>query len=176
MEDLSFNGEPVTHGHKVAIGTLIATAFTEIFFADPKGPPAVPKNYRPPGKDEQKAEVFEAVKNSKGRDLIADTSMAKLMDEKKTETVNQAFRDSWKEIRDQVLEKLLPYEKLRELFSRAQCPLQSEAIGLKRSDAIATLHRAQMIRNKYCVFFFFLYMGNFVDILQKIDDSYLYFR
>jgi glycerol dehydrogenase-like iron-containing ADH family enzyme len=176
MEDLSFNGEPVTHGHKVAIGTLIATAFTEIFFANPKGPPDVPKDYRRPGRDERKAEVLATFKNNKGRDLIADTSMAKLMDEKKAETVNQAFRDSWKEIRDQVLEKLLPYEKLRELFSVAQCPLQSEAIGLKRSDAIATLHRAQMIRNKYCVFDLAWDMGNFTDVLQKIEDSNLYLR
>ncbi|MDR0999141.1 MAG: iron-containing alcohol dehydrogenase, partial [Treponema sp.] len=31
MDDLLVNGVPVTHGHKVAIGTLAATAFTEIF-------------------------------------------------------------------------------------------------------------------------------------------------
>jgi hypothetical protein len=46
MEDLSMNGVPVTHGHKVTIGTLAATAFTEIFFADPKGPPPAYKDFR----------------------------------------------------------------------------------------------------------------------------------
>jgi glycerol-1-phosphate dehydrogenase [NAD(P)+] len=174
MEDLSFNGEPVTHGHKVTIGTLAATAFTEIFFADPNGPPMPEKTYRRPGREERREEVSAAFSGSRARGKIIEASMEKFMDEKKADYINQAFRDSWKEIRDQVLEKLLPYGELRGLLSGALCPLKGEEIGLSRAEVIATARRAHMMRNKYCVLDIAWDMGVFEQILKKMEESETY--
>ncbi|MDR1804297.1 MAG: sn-glycerol-1-phosphate dehydrogenase [Treponema sp.] len=176
MEDLSVNGAPVTHGHKVAIGTLAATAFTETFFANPKGPPERAKAYRRPGREERKAEVSEAFNGSQARDSIVDTSMAKFMDEKTVAIINQAFRDSWKEIRDSVLERLLPYGELKALLAGEECPVRPETIGLSRGEVIATARRAQMIRNKYNILDLSWDIGTFEVVLDTIDKSgtYLY--
>ena len=176
MEDLSYNGVPVTHGHKVTIGTLAATAFTEIFFADPKGPPARASAYRRPSRDDRKEEVSRAFKASQSRDKIVATALEKMMDEKKAEIINQAFRDTWKEIRDRVLEKLLPYGELKVLLSRAECPLRPEAVGLSRAETISTARRAQMIRNRYGILDLSWDMGNFEKILDIIDKSDIYLR
>ena len=176
MEDLSFNGVPVTHGHKVTIGTLAATAFTEIFFADPKGPPAPAKTYRRPSRDERKAEVSAAFKDSRAHDMIIAAAMEKMMDEKTTETINQAFRDTWKEIREKVLERLIPYRELKALLARAGGPIVPEAVGLKRNEVIATSRRAQMIRNRYIVLDLSWGMGNFEQVLEKMEASEIYLK
>jgi glycerol-1-phosphate dehydrogenase [NAD(P)+] len=176
MEDLCFNGVPVTHGHKVTIGTLAAAAFTEIFFEDPEGPPVPPKGYRRPGRDERKAEVSAVFKSSRAHDKIIEAAMAKLMDEKTAEIINQAFRDSWKDIRGRVLEKLLPYGELKNLLSRAECPLRPEDIGISRTEAITTARRAQMIRNKYSIVDLAWDMGVYETILERIGKSDIYLR
>ena len=176
MEDLSVNGVPVTHGHKVSIGTLAATAFTEIFFASPSGPPERPEAYRRPGREERRAQVSAVFKGSQAHDGIVATSMEKFMDGKIVGTINQSFRDSWKEIRDSVLERLLPYGELKALLAKGECPVRPEEIGLSRSDVIATARRAQMIRNKYNVLDLAWDMGTFETVLDTMDRSGLYLR
>ena len=174
METLSVNGVPVTHGHKVTIGTLAATAFTEIFFKDPKGPPAVSKDFVLPGIEERKAEVSNAFKGSRAHDKIIEASMAKLPDEKTLKLTNEGFRDTWKNIRDRVLEKLLPYKELKDLLYRAGCPITPKEIGISRDYVIATARRAQMIRNKYCILDLSWNMGNFESILSDMEKSGIY--
>ncbi|MCL2093106.1 MAG: sn-glycerol-1-phosphate dehydrogenase [Treponema sp.] len=176
MEDLRFKGAPVTHGFKVSIGTLAATAFTEIFFADPKGPPPQDPSYRRPSRDERRAQVSAAFKGSRAHDKIIEASMDKMMDEPLVETINEAFRDSWTAIRDRVMDLLIPYGELKDILGRALCPLVPEAIGLSRSQAIADCRRGQMIRNKYSIVDLAWDMGNFEGILKNIEDSNLYLR
>jgi glycerol-1-phosphate dehydrogenase [NAD(P)+] len=176
MEDLSLNGVPVTHGHKVSIGTLAATAFTELFFADPKGPPQAPRGFQRPSPAERKEEVSAAFKGSRAHDGIVAMALEKLMDNKTAETINAAFRDSWKDIRERVLAKLLPYGELRALMEKALCPLRPETINLKRTEAIATARRAQMMRNKYGILDLAWDMGVLEDILARIESSDVYLR
>ena len=176
MEDLSFNGVPVTHGHKVAIGTLAATAFTELFFADPKGPPEVPKGFTRPTKAERKAATEAAFKGSRACSRLAETAVNKMMDDKTVDAINQTFRDSWKEMRGRILERLLPYSELKRLMVRADCPNQPETIGLTLNDVIITARKAQMMRNKYTILDLAFDMGNFEGILAKIEASDIYLR
>jgi glycerol-1-phosphate dehydrogenase [NAD(P)+] len=176
MEDLSLNGVPVTHGHKVTIGTLASTAFTELFFADPDGPPPAPKGFKRPGAEQRRAEVSSAFKGNRAHDGVVTTALEKLMDEAGAEKVNEAIQDSWKLLREKVLERLVPYAELKDLLGKAGCPLVPEAIGLKRADAIATARKAQMMRNKYAVIDLAWDMGCFEGILAKIEASPVYLR
>jgi glycerol-1-phosphate dehydrogenase [NAD(P)+] len=176
MEDLSLNGVPITHGHKVAIGTLAATAFTELFFASPDGPPPVPGGYKRPGPEEREAEVNAAFKGSRAREGVVKTAREKLMDNKTAAAVNADIRDSWKEIRGAVLEKLLPYGELKALMAEAGCPVKPEVINLTRSAAVATARRAQMMRNKYCVLDLAWDMGVFEPILSRMESSNIYLK
>jgi glycerol-1-phosphate dehydrogenase [NAD(P)+] len=176
MDDLSKDGVPVTHGHKVTIGTLAATAFTEIFFADPNGPPAPPKDFKRPVPSQRMLEVSAAFKGSRAHDPVVKTAMEKMLDDKTADKVDQAFRDNWKDIRSRVLERLLPYGELKALLGKADCPLQPETINLSRPDAIATARRAQMMRNKYGILDLSWNMGNFEQVLARLEESAVYLR
>jgi glycerol-1-phosphate dehydrogenase [NAD(P)+] len=176
MEDLSLNGVPITHGHKVAIGTLAATAFTELFFAGPDGPPPVPGGYKRPTPEEREAEVNAAFKGVRAREGVVRTAREKLMDNKTAAAINAGMRDSWKEIRTSVLEKLLPYGELKALMAEAGCPVKPELINLTRNAAIATARRAQMMRNKYCVLDLAWDMGVFEPVLSRMESSNIYLK
>ncbi|GHV38279.1 hypothetical protein AGMMS49546_08410 [Spirochaetia bacterium] len=176
MEDLSKDGVPVTHGHKVTIGTLAATAFVEIFFADPKGPPAPPKGFQRPTPSQRMLEVSGVFKGSRAHDPVVKAALEKLLDHKAADRINQAFRDNWQDIRSRVLDRLLPYAELKSLLGSAGCPLQPEEINLSRRDAIATARRAQMIRNKYSILDLAWDMGVLEGVLGKMEESAVYLR
>jgi glycerol-1-phosphate dehydrogenase [NAD(P)+] len=176
MEDLSMNGVPVTHGHKVTIGTLAATAFTEIFFADSSAPPSPPALWKRPSRDERRAIVSSAFKGSRGHDGMVKVALEKMVDDKTEKLINEKFRDEWKNIRAKVLNQILPYGELKALLSDAGCPLVPETINLKRGDAIATARRAQMMRNKYTVLDLAWDLGVFETILAKLEESDVYLR
>jgi glycerol-1-phosphate dehydrogenase [NAD(P)+] len=176
MDDLSVDGIPVTHGHKVAIGTLAATAYYEIFFADPSGPPSPPAGYVRPSPSQRMVTVSSAFKGSRGHDLVVKTALEKYMDDAAVKRIGEAARDNYKTLRERVLARLLPYGKLKELLGRALCPLKPEIIGLSRSQAIATARRAQMMRNKYCLLDLSWDLGVMEPILARMEESEEYLR
>jgi glycerol-1-phosphate dehydrogenase [NAD(P)+] len=180
METLSSGGATpaathiAPHGHKVAIGTLAATAFTEIFFKSETAP--TPSSlYKRPTLSERRAEVERAFAGSPAHDKIVEAAVAKFMDDRKVALINEAFRDTWKETRRRVLERLLPYAELRGLLEKAGCPVRPEEIGFSRNGTIGTALVAQMIRNKYSILDLAWDMGNLTDVLKEMElGNYLY--
>jgi glycerol-1-phosphate dehydrogenase [NAD(P)+] len=149
MADLSVGGIPVTHGHKVAIGTLIATAVTEKIFASSEPPKA--------GRTaeatfaEREARVRAAFGGAGVADDAVETSRAKFLPPAARERLRESVAGEWRTLRDRVRERLVPCAELSEQFRRARCPRTAEEIGLGRAQAIATGLKAQMIRNRYTV-------------------------
>jgi glycerol-1-phosphate dehydrogenase [NAD(P)+] len=179
MDDLSQDGVPVTHGHKVSIGTLTATAYYEIFFADPSAPPSPSRasgDYPRPGPSRRMVEVSSAFRGSRSHDLVVKTALEKYMDDTVVERIQEAVTDNYKELRDRVLTRLIPYKKLKEMLGKALCPLKPESIGLSRNQAIATARRAQMMRNKYCILDLSWDLGLMETILSRMEDSEQYLR
>jgi glycerol-1-phosphate dehydrogenase [NAD(P)+] len=173
MEDLSVDGNPVTHGHKVAMGTLAAGAFTEVLFAQAAPPPPTPR-WKLPSRAEREAAVraaftTPAIKGTKPAEAAVKTALEKLADEKKAAILADRLRDNWKEIRDKVLERLPPYGELKKLMAGGGCPVLPAAINLSREDVIATARRAQMIRNRYTVVDLAWDLGVFEDVLAKVE-------
>jgi glycerol-1-phosphate dehydrogenase [NAD(P)+] len=185
MEDLSVEGIPVTHGHKVAMGTLAATAFTELVFAGAEAPRPDPSRRRP-GRAEREAEVRRAFSHispggPNGEDspllrAVLKTAMEKLLDDAAAERLAEGLRDTWKTLRERVLEQLLPYGKLVELLGDGGCPPSPAAINLGRADVLAAARRAQMIRNRYTVLDLAWDLGIFEKVLARFEESGSYLR
>ncbi|MDR3145914.1 MAG: sn-glycerol-1-phosphate dehydrogenase [Treponema sp.] len=187
MENLSAGGLPVTHGHKVAMGTLAATAFTELVFADAEPPRPAPA-WRRPAPMERETDVRLAfghihpagagsgTGDTPLQRAVIKTALEKLTDDRAAESLAEGLRDTWKTLREAVLERLLPYEKLAELFKRGGCPLSPGVINLSRTEVIATARRAQMIRNRYTVLDLAWDLGIFETVLAKLEESPRYLR
>jgi glycerol-1-phosphate dehydrogenase [NAD(P)+] len=176
MEDLSVDGVPVTHGHKVAVGTLAAAACYEIFFADPSGPPTPPAGYVRPGLEERLLGVSSAFQGSRSRAPVLKTAWEKYPDGALVKRLEEVLWDGYGELRDRILGRLPPYGKLKEMLGKALCPLRPESIGLSRGQVIATAQRAQMIRTKYCLLDLAWDLGVMETILARLEDSETYLR
>jgi glycerol-1-phosphate dehydrogenase [NAD(P)+] len=176
MEDLSVDGVPVTHGHKAGLGTLACTAFLEILFADPAGPPPPPAAFRRKSLEERIAEVSAAFAGSPALDGVLKTSVEKFPDGKTLDRLGEGIRDSWKELRGQVLEQIMPYGELKALFTKARCPTRPGEIKLSRSAVIACARRAQMIRNRYIALDLAWDLGCLETVLARMEaaEEYLY--
>ena len=175
MEGLSLGGIPVTHGHKVAMGTLAVTAFTEELFADPDPPPPPPPPYRRLSHDERMAEVGKTFEGSPALDSILASAAEKLGSDAVRGKTEEGFRDTWKELRVKVLERIMPYSKLREMFVKAGCPVLPKEVGLSRKALIACTHRAQMIRCRYNSLDLAWDLGCFETVLARLGNSAKYF-
>jgi glycerol-1-phosphate dehydrogenase [NAD(P)+] len=184
MEDLSQDGVPVTHGHKVALGTLAATAFTELLFAGPQ-PPLPSPGWRRPGVPAREAEVRRILETpgfgrpgiaKAAREAALDTAREKLGDPEKAAALAEGLRDTWGILRERVLAQLCPYEELKALLIQGGCPVLPEMVNLTRSGVIATARRAQMIRNRYTVLDLAWDLGVFETILSRMEESPVYLR
>jgi glycerol-1-phosphate dehydrogenase [NAD(P)+] len=171
MEDLSVDGVPVTHGHKVGIGTLASIAFLETLFASPSGPPPPPAAFRRPGLQERSAEISAAFAGSPALDGVVKTGREKFPDEKTLARINEGIRDCWKALRDRVLEQIMPYAGLKALFEKARCPVRPSEINLSRTGVIACARRAQMIRNRYIALDLAWDLGCFETVLARMEAS-----
>ena len=174
MDDLSINGRAVTHGHKVAIGSLACLAFLEILFADPDGPP--PAAFHLPAREERAGEIKAAFAGSPALESALRTGLEKLPDGQTLKKTREGFYDTWKTLRGKVMEQILPYDALKEMLKKAQCPVLPAEVNLKRAELIASARRAQMIRVRYNSLDLAWELGCFETVLAKMEasDRYLW--
>ncbi|MDR0599594.1 MAG: iron-containing alcohol dehydrogenase [Treponema sp.] len=179
MENLSHRGVPVTHGHKVALGTLAALAFTERCFAEKPGPPR--RRERRPSRAEREAAVREAFAGlGAGGAVPAVEGILKTAGEKFSDDpagvrrLQEGILDRWEEIRRAVFERLPPYGELRALLAEARCPVTPAEIGLTRGEVIAAARKAQMIRCRFTVLDLAFEAGIFEDVLRRVEEDKRY--
>lgn len=172
MEDLSVNGHPVTHGHKVAIGTLAAAAFTECLFAE-KPPANKPRQ----SWAEREAAIRKTFSGLGAAETIVKTAQDKFIeDEKKVKQLREGILDRWDAIKEEVFKKLPPWKELFSLLKEAGCPLRPAESNLTREKIIATAKSAQMIRKRWTVLDTAYELGMMDDVVRRMEASELYFR
>jgi glycerol-1-phosphate dehydrogenase [NAD(P)+] len=176
MDNLSHNGMPVTHGHKVAIGTLAATAFLEILFSGADGPPPPPASFKRLSLEACLAETAAAFANSPALDSAVKTSAEKYHDAAAAADITSGIHDTWKELRKNTLEQIMPYAELRSMLAKARCPVLPAEINLSREAVIACAYRARMIRNRYICLDLAWDLGCFDTVLTKMEKSEFYLR
>jgi len=175
MDDLCIDGNPVTHGHKVAMGSLACAAFLEILFADPKGPPSQVTSFRRCTAEERIAEIKSAFAGHPGLESVLQTGLEKLPDAQTIKRTREGFCDTWKTLRDKVFEQILPYAEFKEILTKAKCPVLPAEVNLKRHELIACSSRAQMIRVRYNALDMAWDLGCFKTVLSKMETSDKYF-
>jgi glycerol-1-phosphate dehydrogenase [NAD(P)+] len=168
MENLCVAGVPVTHGHKVAMGTLAGAAFTECLF---KEKPTLLKTV--PSWPEQEAlinKIFAELKNI--LPSVVETSKEKFIDNaEKLFKLREGILDNWETLKKDVFEKLPPYKELRSQLFEAGCPVIPEAINLTRDRVISAAKKAQMIRKRFTVLDMAFNLGVFDTILKKMETG-----
>jgi glycerol-1-phosphate dehydrogenase [NAD(P)+] len=172
MENLTMNGRPVTHGHKVAMGLLAAAAFTECLFREKPSPSGSRQSW--PERESSTRAAFAGLE-------AAVPSVLKTVREKfiekgseKAALLEEGLIDIWDDMKEAVSRQLPPYAELYDLLKKAGCPVKPAEIGLSKTRVIAAARSSQMIRVRFTVLDLAYETGVFEDVLKRMEEADYY--
>ena len=159
---------PLSHGHKVALGTLAMSAFYERFLARDLAAldiDAAVARWAP-------WDVVEADIRSRFSGALADHAV----NETKVKYVDGAgLRDrlqrvvsSWNSLRPRISAQLVPARRLQEMLRAAGAPAIPADIGLTAEDVRATFPRAMYYRSRYTVLDLAREAGWFDEVVDEV--------
>lgn len=151
MENLTFEGIPVSHGFKVGIGTLASTALMEWLFNGHDAAWAR-ANARPPRTEqERRAEVDSLLSRGCYGAKTGEIAMAKFLTGEALIERRELIFSHWDALAARTAECLIPFDKLKTMFRVASCPVAPSEIGLGAEQFRHGILAAQLIRNRYTV-------------------------
>lgn len=155
MEHLEHEGRHVSHGFKVAIGTLATTALYEMLFALSQEEVAAAGEAaleRRPTWQQREREVRAAFAGEPYLDAVIATARTKFVANADDARERLEFlAERWPDLVAAVRQRLWDYGRLRDAFLAAGVPTRPEEIGLTRARVARTVAKAQMIRTRYTV-------------------------
>ena len=147
MEGLQYQGEDVSHGFKVGIGTLASSALQHFICNTP-----LEKARALAGKPETREEYEKRVdfllrKGCYGN--AKEVAMSKFLPPEKLLERREKIYENWEKIGSRMKEQLFTVDGFKELLAKAGCPTEFEKIGLSREQYLHGVLTAQLIRNRY---------------------------
>ncbi|WP_040161442.1 sn-glycerol-1-phosphate dehydrogenase [Nigerium massiliense] len=159
---------PLSHGFKVAIGTLAMTAFYEAFLR----------------RDLSRVDLDAVVDRWPSWEQVAADINATMtgpliqkgLNETKEKYVDAAglrvrlgrLRDAWSDIRPRLDQQLMPARELQRMLGEAGAPTRPEDIGLTADDVRQTFPRAMYYRSRYTVLDVARELGWFDEIVTEM--------
>ena len=151
MENLIFNGVPVSHGFKVGIGTLASTALMEWLF-DGHDSAWARANARPPrSEQERRAEVDALLSRGCYGAKTGEIAMAKFLVGEALAERRELIFAHWDALAKRTAACLIPFDTLKTMFRAASCPVAPAEIGLDAEQFRHGILAAQLIRNRYTI-------------------------
>ena len=151
MENLEFNGVPVSHGFKVGIGTLASIALMEWLFNGHDASWAR-ANARPPRSvEERRAEVNALLSRGCYGAKTWEIAMAKFLTGDALTERRELIFSHWDALAGRVAACLIPFDTLKAMFRAASCPVAPAEIGLDADQFRHGILAAQLIRNRYTI-------------------------
>jgi glycerol-1-phosphate dehydrogenase [NAD(P)+] len=169
MRGLEHDGEVVSHGKKVGLGTIVSTSLYERLLAYPVAELDIDRAVAAwPSWPEMEAMI--------PRTLDHAALVAKALDECRAKHVTPdqlrdrltLLRDRWPDLAPRLRDQLLPIDELRHLLARAHCPTRPEEIGLDVAQLRESYFAAGQIRRRYTVFDVVLEAGLLEPFVSEI--------
>ena len=146
------DGQSVSHGFQVSIGTLGSTALMEIVFARDIRQldiEAVCQQWK--SWEEREAEIRQAFQGTPIIDRVIAECQAKYIPVEQLRKRLEQFAAGWETMGQKVTEQNIPYQQLKAMLQAADCPVRPEQINLTKERLRETYKLAQMIRNRYTI-------------------------
>jgi glycerol-1-phosphate dehydrogenase [NAD(P)+] len=151
MEGRCFNGKHVSHGFKVAIGTLVSTAMLEFLLENDIeniDPAACAAAW--PSKEEQAAKIREMFA---GRPHHMERALAqsaeKYLPPSGIEKELTLLRDQWPDLKEKIRSQIFTYSEVKERLRLAGAPYEPEMIGISRARLKETFLLIPYMRSRY---------------------------
>ena len=154
MQGLNHAGQPVSHGFKVALGTLASTLLYEDLLA---GEPGMPLDERSieaavaawPSLADQEDEVRRTQPTAHMISRALEEVRAKYACPEEIARRLHTLAGIWPALSERLRNQLIPVQELRRLLATAGCPITPEEIGLTRAQLQTGYVAARQIRRRY---------------------------
>lgn len=152
MENHLNNGEHISHGFQVSIGTIAISAFYEVILQTPLDQIDVENSCSlwpsPQNSDEQALKIFEGTDFP---EIGLQETRAKYSDSEKVREQLNLLKNNWADIQNKLSNQLVPYRKAKRRLQLVGAPTEPEQIGISRERLRDTFIRAQFIRRRFTV-------------------------
>lgn len=159
---------PLSHGFKVAIGTLAMCAFYERFLARDLTSldiDAAVARWAP--WDEVEADIRSRFSGALADNAVKETR-AKYVDNNGLRDRLQTYVTNWEALKPRVTAQLTPARELQAMLLAAGAPATPEDIGLTAADVRATFPRAMYYRSRYTVLDLAREAGWFEELVDEV--------
>ncbi len=165
MEHLSKDGKVVSHGYKVAVGTLAVTyLYEQLLSLD------LDRLYGNPCQswEERKAAVEAFFPNEEIQKQILVIAKQKFLIGEELTNRRKLLVSLLPRLKQRIREQLPSYADLREAMAKVGCPLTPQQINSSLSGLEHAVTGAQMIRNRYTILDFYYELGLFDVALASL--------
>lgn len=150
MEGLKYQGEEVSHGFKVGIGTMISTLLFE-YVINHDFESLRPRMKQPLTREERKKEAEALLANGCYGTAPLETALKKYLTPEETLERRALIGSKWKELQADLKKQIYPFEELRAMLKKANAPTAPSEIGLSREQFFHAIPTAQLIRIRYTI-------------------------
>ena len=150
MENLTFNGDSVSHGFKVSVGTVASTALYEALFsltekeARRHAEPGLPRAAR---EAEIDALLIRGCYGAEAKEI----ALSKFLEGEKLAERRELIYRNWDALKERTQKQLYPLAELKAMLKAAHCPASPAEIGLESGQYVHGVAAAQLIRKRYTI-------------------------
>jgi glycerol-1-phosphate dehydrogenase [NAD(P)+] len=166
MEHLSKDRLPVSHGFKVAVGTLAVVFLYEnllgLDISDCYGNPTE-------SWEEREASLMAFFHDEKVARQSLAIAKSKFFDKEALLSRRKELISLLPQLKERITDQLPPYQELKHAMSQVGCPTHPREINASLEDLKRAMVGAQMIRNRYTVLDLYYELGLFDQALLCIE-------
>lgn len=152
MEHHTNNGEHVSHGFQVAIGTLAITALYEEVFRTPLQDLDIEACCQAwPTAEELAMKSKEIFQNTDFPEIGYQETKAKYISKEELREQLTILKTNWLSIKEDLQQQLVPFEEAKRCLQLIGAPTKPEDIGLSKQYLRETYIRSQYIRRRFTV-------------------------
>lgn len=152
MEHHTNNGEQISHGFQVAIGTLAITALYEEVLKYPFDQLDIAACCTVwPSADELEAEARQLFKHTDFPEIGIQETGAKYIEASELAKQLQLLKDNWPVIKEKLQKQLVTFDEAKRRLKLVGAPYEPAHIGLSKEYLRKTFVRAQYIRRRFTI-------------------------
>ena len=151
MEGLCYEGKHVSHGFKVAIGTLVSTACLEYLLTKDFTKLDIDACLAAwPTWEEMEAHIREIFAGKPGhlaRGLVE--SKGKYCDKENLRKQLEAVKNNWPKLKEKIRKQIIPFDEVHDCLKRVRAPYEPEMIGVTKERLRSTFRCIPFMRNRF---------------------------
>ena len=169
MEHLLKDGLPVSHGFKVAMGTVIAASLMEAFYSlDPEEISVDACRPFRESWEERRESIGKHFSDPAVREMIEEPCREKWITDEEWEARIRRIAQVLPELGAFARQKLGSVEAVKDNLIQAQCPVSPKDFGIGPEGIKDAVRKAQMIRKRYTILDALYETGQLEKILDRL--------